>query len=184
MERNGKAGLNSGDGVEKELLLSFFRAKADTSRGVKRCACIWCTPTNGICHAAARPFPVSIPTERLERIPGPLVAEMKSGMRRRFLVPSAFLIASVDPRSALFPSSDTSGRCLNALSTSFARFSWCDCSASMGWMPRYCLVSAVIFSRKCIVEAFDGRSCFSTIATEVSSLYVSTIASQLQSHRR
>jgi hypothetical protein len=33
------------------------------------------------CHATARPFAVSRPVNRLLRMPGPLVTEMKSGSR-------------------------------------------------------------------------------------------------------
>lgn len=69
-ERNGKAGAALGELPER----------ADTRRGVSACACMWLTPTRGIRHATARPFAVSSPVARLERIPGPRVTEMKSGL--------------------------------------------------------------------------------------------------------
>lgn len=138
IERKGKSGV----GIP-ELLSS-----AETNRGVKRWACIWCTPTRGICHATARPFAVSRPVERFERIPGPLVTDMKSGF-----------LYSINPllsrRRMAFSarSSSDAGRLRKALSTSFARFSRCESSATIGWIPLYCLVSAVMFSRKWIFAA-------------------------------
>ena len=69
-EKNGKGGLRVG---EAEL-------RAETRRGVSACACMWCTPTKGICQAIARPLAVSRPVKRLERMPGPRVTEMRSGL--------------------------------------------------------------------------------------------------------
>jgi len=70
--RKGKVGESGVVGVE-------VGERADTSRGVSACACIWWIPSRGTCHAVARPLAVSRPVERLERIPGPRVTEMKSG---------------------------------------------------------------------------------------------------------
>lgn len=109
MERNGNSGVMVWFGEESE--------SAETRRGVKRCACIWCTPTKGICHATERPFAVSRPTKRLARIPGPRVTDIKSGFWR--LLPSC----SVTTFLLSFSESTADGRCVNALLTSFARFS-------------------------------------------------------------
>ena len=74
-DRNGKTGYGwYGVLVEERL-------SAETRRGVRACACIWLTPSRGICHAIARPLAVSRPVDREERIPGPRVTEMKSGLR-------------------------------------------------------------------------------------------------------
>lgn len=161
IERNGKLGV-----FPPSLLLS----SAETNRGVKRWACIWCTPTRGICHATDKPFAVSNPVERFERIPGPLVTDMKSGFLRT-RAPSSLPAR----RRIVFPASSFSsgeGRLRKALSISFARFSRCESSATIGWIPLYSLVSAVMFSRKWSFAAGlrAGSSCFSTTETEVSSL--------------
>lgn len=158
MDRKGNSGAVAGGSA----LASFSRH--DTSPGVKRCACMWCTPTIGICHATDSAFPVSRPTDRFDRIPGPLVADMKSGRRRR--VPSA----SLSP-SPVFDS----GRWLRAFCTRFARLSWWDSRAMIGWIPRCSRVSAVTFSRKWILAALpESLFVFSTMATEVSSLLFAT----------
>lgn len=95
---------------------------------------------------------------------------MKSGFRRG-LDPSAKTICC-DISLSVFPVLFfASGKCESAFLTSFARFSWCDSSARIGWMPRYSRESAVTFSRKCIFAApVMLFGFFSTIATEVSSL--------------
>lgn len=66
----------------------------------------------GICHATERALPVSRPTDKLDRIPGPRVAEMKSGFR--LTDPSARLIVAC-------PSLVVFGRLFMALLTRCAR---------------------------------------------------------------
>ena len=71
-------------------------------RGVRAWACMWWTPTRGICHATERPLAVSRPVERLERMPGPRVTETKSGLRFLFRTPFAertgivFVVSPID----------------------------------------------------------------------------------------
>lgn len=102
-------------------------------------------------------------------MPGPLVTEIKSGRRR--LVGSPVFGSICDGLAALSvePSCSPGGSEHSDFCTIFPRLSWCDCSASIGWIPRYFRVSAVMFSRKWIFAAVCAS--FSTIATEVSSLH-------------
>ena len=100
--RKGNAGAASGQLPER----------AETRRGVSACACMWLTPTRGICHATAKPFAVSNPVLRLERIPGPRVTEIMSGLEL-----------------------PTFGKIWRASDTRVARFSWWEYADIMGCMP-------------------------------------------------
>ena len=70
--RKGKVGLGRA--------LVRWEVSAETRRGVRAWACMWLTARSGICQAVERPLAVSRPVARLERIPGPRVTEMKSGL--------------------------------------------------------------------------------------------------------
>jgi hypothetical protein len=59
-------GLKLADGTRRRLP-DFISATRGPGMRVKRCACMWCTPTMGICHATDSAFPVSRPTDRLDR---------------------------------------------------------------------------------------------------------------------
>ena len=62
-----------------EVELELLAARALLRRGVRRCACMWWIPRSGMPRVSARPFAVSRPVARQERIPGPRVAVMKVG---------------------------------------------------------------------------------------------------------
>lgn len=104
---------------------------------------------------------------------------MKSGfLRNSGVVP---LVAAEEGRLIICPASvapvnSAGGRYAKALLISFAVFAWWESSATIGWIPWYFLESAVMFSRKWTEERVgdddddDNPPCFSTMATEVSSL--------------
>lgn len=78
----------------------------------------------------ARPLAVSRPVERLERIPGPRVTEMKSGFT--FVVIRQEAERREMAKKVVVPVGRESGRLWRALATSFARFSWCESKDIIG----------------------------------------------------
>ena len=110
---------------------------AETSRGVRAWACMWLTPSSGICQAVERPLAVSRPVARLERMPGPRVTETKSGLSLWIGVWLGGVRVSVRPGfEGLSPLLlGALGRALIALSIRRARFSWCDSKDLIGWTP-------------------------------------------------
>lgn len=181
-DRKGKAGS---EGTETSC------DKAETSLGVKACACIWLTAINGTCQATASPLAVSSPTDRLDLIPGPRVTVTMSGFCFRTLSrPLRTMTASGVPLSSAV---EAAGRLLRAFATRLATFCWWDSRAIRGWMPRYWLLSAVIFSWKCntaagtesrgtVSEALGRTVFFSRMATDVSSLLVFSLQAMYYSH--
>lgn len=111
-ERNGKEGVGS----------MLPEARAETSRGVNACACIWFTPSSGTCHATAKPLAVLSPASRLERIPGPRVTETKSGFFLSPHFPSAENTEMVTEGSS-GEDREAGGKAETAFATSNARFS-------------------------------------------------------------
>ena len=124
--RKGKVG----EGVVWEV-------REETRRGVRAWACMWWTARRGICQAVERPLAVSRPVARLERMPGPRVTEMKSGLS---LWIGGWLGGSrVSARAGSGGLSPLLlgmlGRALMALLTRMARFSWCDSKDLIGCTP-------------------------------------------------
>lgn len=116
--RKGKVG----EGVERE-------EREKTRRGVRAWACMWWTARRGICQAVERPLAVSRPVARLERMPGPRVTEMKSGLSLR----RASVRAGSGGLSPLV--FGRFGRALMALLIRRARFSWWDSKDLIGCTP-------------------------------------------------
>ena len=74
----------------------------------------------GTCHATASPFAVSKPTERLARIPGPRVTDMKSGFCFDSHVPESS--GTLKGRCSAGFDDDAAGRCSRDVEISLARF--------------------------------------------------------------
>jgi hypothetical protein len=128
------------------------------------------------CHATASPLAVSRPVKRFDRMPGPLVTEMKSGSRlvaMSVFSSCSFLFGIPALRSPRWLES-AGGRWQIASLTRVARFSWCDRRDTRGCTPWYSALFEVIFLWKCR-RAKDGPvpALFSTTATLVSSQLVS-----------
>lgn len=83
------------------------------------CACIWFTARSGHCQAIDSPLAVLSPVDKLPRIPGPRVTEMKVGFWRRVSFPSVRM-GIVNGRGV--DSRGGSGRKGSALAIRVARF--------------------------------------------------------------
>ena len=127
--RKGKVGWGVREGGRE--------VSAETRRGVRAWACMWLTARSGICQAVERPLAVSRPVARLERIPGPRVTEMKSGLSLWIGVWLCGVRVSLRPGSEGLSQLllGASGRALIALLIRRARFSWCDSKDLIGCTP-------------------------------------------------